>query len=556
MLTALTRVLPLLAVHVLSTVIQPVWAQPVFTRADSLRGYLSPERSGYNVHFYDLDVRVDPFDRSIRGDVEIKFRAITATKLIQVDLAENLRIARIVNEKGRKLKFSREGDAVFIHLSSRFQPGDEGSIRLQYGGQPRKARNPPWDGGFIWTEDSAGHPWIAVACQGLGASSWWPNKDHGSDEPDSMRIRVTVPPGLTNISNGRRRSVDTLEDGWTAHEWFVHNPINNYSVTLNVGVFAHYSDTYIGQDRDTLILDYFVLPENLERARAQFSQTSPMLSCFEQHFGSYPFPEDGFKVVETPYVGMEHQSAIAYGNGFTNGYLGQADSREGMWFDFILIHEAGHEWFGNSITASDIADMWIHESFTTYMEAVYVECLYGYEAAVSYAEGMRKQILLDRPVAGIYHVHQEGSRDMYPKGALMLHTLRHAVRNDTLWWNTLRELATGFRHQIVDYSDVTEFFSLRLRTDLRAFFAQYLRHVAVPELEWKWIRDAKGGRIMFRWVCDQPDFQLPVRVWSGDTSYWLQATSEWNSLTLEGSQKPQLRLDSNWLAVIRESGTR
>jgi len=527
-----------------------VTAQGTFTRADTLRGMLTPERSCYDVGFYDLDIRVDPGNRFLEGSNTIHYTTVVETRRIQLDLFEELRVLSVRDEKGRALKFSREGNALFVPLHRRKRPGEKGVLQVRYAGKPRTAGNPPWDGGLVWKKDAQGAPWVSVACQGLGASVWWPNKDHPSDEPDSMRISVTVPPGLMNISNGRLREVTPLKDGWTRYEWFVHHPINNYGVTMNIGNFTHFREWHVDQWGDSLSLDYYVMPENLDKARAQFMQVPPMLGCFEEHFGPYPFPEDGYKIVESPYAGMEHQSAIAYGNRYQNGYLGRSDSKEGQWFDFILIHETAHEWFGNSITAADIADMWIQESFATYMEAVYVECLYGYGAAQNYMQGLRKQVLLDRPVVGTYRVHRQGSRDMYPKGALMLHTLRQVVNDDALWWNTLRDLALTYRHQIVDYKTVTDFFSERLRMDASRFFKQYLKVTALPALEMKWVRDGSGGRLTFRWVADVAGFYLPVRIFVQGEPLLLQATSEWKSIQVNQVRKPEVRVDPNWFIAF------
>jgi aminopeptidase N len=526
-------------------------AQGGFTRADTLRGMLTPERVCYDVTFYDLDIRVDPDRRWIGGRNAVHFTTIRETRRIQVDLFEELKIQGIRDEKGHSLKFDREGKAVFVQLHRRKKPGERGIIHIQYAGNPRVARNPPWDGGLVWEQDLQDNPWVSVACQGIGASVWWPNKDHPSDEPDSMRITVTVPPGLMNVSNGRLRDQRPMPDGWTRYEWFVHHPINNYGVTINVGVFTHFREWYVNPTGDSLSLDYYVMPENLDKARAQFMQVPPMLRCFEDHFGPYPFPKDGYKIVESPYAGMEHQSAIAYGNRYQNGYLGRSDSKEGHWFDYILIHESAHEWFGNSVTAGDIADMWIQESFATYMEVVYVECLYGYAAAQNYMQGLRKQVLLDRPVLGTYKVHREGSRDMYPKGALMLHTLRQVVNNDELWWNTLRDLALTYRHQIVDYKLITDFMSTRLRMDASRFFAQYLKVTPLPALEMKWVRDGGGGRLTFRWVADIVGFYLPVKVFVQGEPVILQATSDWKSLNVNHTKRPEVRVDPNWFIEFR-----
>lgn len=521
-------------------------AQSGFTKADTLRGSLSRERSCYDVRFYELDLRVDPDKQWISGSNRIHFDVKEETKRLQIDLFPELQINSVRDGSGKKLRFSREGHAVFVDWSSRLKAGEKAVMEISYQGNPKVAVNPPWDGGVSWGKDVRGEPWVVVTCQNLGASVWWPNKDHQTEEPDSMRIAITVPPGLMNVSNGRLRDTTALADGWVRFDWFVSNPINNYSVTMNIGRYVHFQDWYVGADGDSLSLDYYVMPENLDKARAQFLQVQPMLACFEEHFGPYPFPEDGFKLVESPHPGMEHQSAIAYGNHFENGYRGHFGSEEAKWFDFIIIHETAHEWFGNSLTAKDIADMWIHESFGTYMEAVYVECLYGYDAASRYMEGKKEEVLLDRPVVGAYGVQQEGSRDMYPKGALMLHTLRQVVGNDRKWWDALRKLAVSYRHRHLDYEELTRFLSIELGADYSPFFRQYLKEVALPVLHLRWKGKGETGRLEYRWETNSPRFELPVRITLDGEKRMLYATENWKALSMRKEARPQIASDPNW----------
>lgn len=529
------------------------FSQFVFTHADTLRGMLRPERICFDVTFYDLDVKVDPENRSLSGRNTIHFKVIEETKRLQLDLFSNMTIERIVDHKGNNLKYTRDGDAVFVRLAHKLNPGANASLTVTYAGVPVAARNPPWDGGFVWKQSIEGEHCIGVACQGFGASSWWPCKDHQTDEPDSMRIAVTVPNGLINVSNGRLRTRSTPAPGWERFEWFVTNPINTYNVTLNIANYSHFSDTFINIDGHQLSLDYYVMPGNEAKASAQFQQVPPMLRCFEQHFGAYPFLEDGYKLVETAYLGMEHQSAIAYGNRYQNGYLGSAMSEEGRWFDYIIIHETAHEWFGNSLTSADVADMWIHESFGTYMEAVYVECLYGRKAGSNYLVAQKGKVKNDRPIVGIYNVQHEGSGDMYYKGALMLHTLRQIVNNDTLWWNALRDLAVEFEKQIVDYDKVSHFLSSRLRTELSDFFHVYLRTTEIPLLELRLLRDdrARTYAIHYRWKINYSKFFMPVKIWVNHEPLWLQASDEWKILQLDHSKSPDITLDPNWLATMQ-----
>lgn len=518
---------------------------PEFTLADTLRGMLRPERTGYDINFYDLKVKVDPASQWLSGQNRIEYTVVHSIDRIQVDLFPNLAILKIEDEKGRKLKYERIEGAVFIELKSRQYGGDRHAVTVVYEGQPRAAVNPPWDGGVSWGKDKQGKDWIVVTCQGLGASVWWPNKDHRSDEPDSMRISITVPNPLMNVSNGRLRSVTPAGKDWHTYEWFVHHPINNYSVTMNIGAYAHFREWYHRSKTDSLSLDYYVLPENLGKAKSQFKQVPSMLACFEHHFGPYPFPEDGFKVVEAPHPGMEHQSAIAYGNQFRNGYLGKSHSEEGKWFDFILVHESAHEWYGNSVTARDVADMWIHESFGTYMEAVYVECMYGPEAASRYMQGLRRTVLLDRPVVGVYDVNFQGSRDMYPKGALMLHSLRYAIEDDALWWDVLKRMTLFYRHQTTDYEGITEFMSRLLSRDLSRVFEQYLKKVAIPELEIKWVKQGRSFVLNYRWVADVEGFDLPVTIGVDGEQVRLKPLTYWQALPLKTGKKPKITGNPN-----------
>ncbi|MCF8237117.1 MAG: M1 family metallopeptidase [Saprospiraceae bacterium] len=539
-------------IHLFTTVllialsIPMAWGQPLPTRSDSLIGYLSPLRSSFDVTSYELDLRVDPSAKWISGKCLIYMRILAASSRVQIDLDRQFNIAEIRDEKGRKLSFDRQDNAVFIQWRHDRQKGEYASLLITYEGKPQEARNPPWDGGFTWGKDKDSNPWVVVTCQGLGASSWWPNKDHGSDEPDSMRISITVPPGLMDVSNGRLEEVKVQDDQWTKYVWKVHHPINNYNVTLNIGQFAHFKDWHISPEGDSLSLDYYVLPQDLAKAKVQFKQVDPMLTCYESHFGSYPFPKDGYKLIQSPHPGMEHQTAIAYGNYFENGYRRKSNTAEGMWFDYIIIHESAHEWFGNSISTADFADMWIHESFANYLEAVYMECLYGYESACNYIVGLKKDVLFDRPIVGPYHIHQPGSRDMYPKGALMLHTLRHVVANDDLWWTALKSLSLRFRHKIVTYDDVTMYLSKALGHDYSLFFDQYLRKINLPVLEMSVVPAGSSYALRYRWSGVDVAFDMPVRVNVDEKSHLLRPTTAWKVLAIHARKKPKVTIDRNW----------
>jgi aminopeptidase N len=424
---------------------------------------LRPERTCYDVRWYDLNVRIDPEHRCISGTTTVRFTALESYGRLQVDLFDNLTLESASLDGGPSLTFTREYNAVFVVLEEPLRPGTRHDLLLRYSGNPRAAKNPSWDGGFIWTKDSFWNPWVAVACQGTGASLWWPNKDHQSDKPNSMRISVTVPPGLQDVSNGRLRNVTTLPDGWRRYDWAVTYPINTYCVTVNIGKFSHFGETYAGPDR--LTLDYYVLPEHLGKAQKQFAQVNPMISCFGKYFGPYPFPRDGYKPVESHHLGMEHQSAVAYGNGFRQGYRGTSSSPWGLMFDFIIIHESAHEWWGNSVTAKDIADMWIHESFGAHAEAMYVECMFGTQAMLEYVNARNTQVGNRRLILDACNVNNEGSGDMYPKGSLMLNTFRGMLDNDSLWFALMRGLATEFRYRTVTTEDIVAYISRATGTD-------------------------------------------------------------------------------------------
>ncbi|WP_317196762.1 M1 family metallopeptidase [Hymenobacter piscis] len=486
-------------------------AAPTFTRADSLRGHLTPLRTCYDINYYHLDVRLDVAGRAIRGSNEFRFTATRDFTRLQFDLFANLAVEK-VEYGGRALPFTREANAVFVSFPETIKQGRRAAFTVYYGGRPTVAENAPWDGGFVFAEHAGGQPWVATACQGVGASIWWPCKDHQADEVDSMLISVTVPRGLTDVSNGRLRRTTRLQGGATRFDWFVGNPINNYNVALNVANYAHFQDTYAGE-QGPLSLDYWVLPENLGKARTQFGENvKPMLQSMEYWFGPYPFYQDGYKLVETPHLGMEHQSAVAYGNEYQNGYRGQdrSDTGWGLEWDFIIIHESGHEWFGNNITSQDIADMWIHESFTTYSEALFVESRFGKDAARQYIRGQRHNIRHDAPIIGPYEVNEEGSSDMYDKGSNLLHLIRTAyVPDDARWRELLRGLSRTFYHQTVTTAQVVDYFNRQTGQNLTPVFDQYLRHTSLPTLE---VRFPVTGPPLARWITEVPGFELPARV--------------------------------------------
>ncbi|WP_240410341.1 M1 family metallopeptidase [Hymenobacter oligotrophus] len=516
--------------------------KPAFTRADSLRGSLTPPRSCYDVQYYHLDVKLDVAKRYISGSNLFRFAATQDFTRLQFDLFANLKVDRVVY-RGQELPFKREFNAVFVTFPQPIKQGTRDEFRVYYSGNPTVAQHAPWDGGFVFAEHGKGQPWVATACQGIGASIWWPTKDHQSDEPDSMLISVTVPKGLKDISNGRLRKTTKLKGGATRFDWFVSNPINNYDVALNVANYEHFDDTYQGE-KGKLTLDYWVLPENLAKARKQFgANVKPMLKSFEHWFGPYPFYEDGYKLVETPHLGMEHQSAVAYGNKYQNGYLGKDRSATGWGdkWDFIVIHESGHEWFGNNITAKDIADMWIHESFTSYSESLFTESLFGKQAGQEYVHGQRRNIQNDAPIIGTYGVNREGSGDMYDKGANVLNMVRTIISNDEQWRQILRGLGQQFYHQTVTAEQVIGYVNQQSGRNLTKVFDQYLRHPGLPTLEVRF----ENNQTLARWVADVPGFDMPVRVrLKGGEYRFVQPTTRFEPIDLPGATRDNLEVDT------------
>lgn len=521
------------------------------TRADSLRGSIGPARAWWDVAFYDLNVSVSPADSSVAGSNGITYRVLQPATEMQIDL-QRLEVDSIVQD-GRRLRHRRDGNALFVTLEAPQPAGAVKTVTVHYHGRPRVARRAPWDGGFVWTRDPGGGTWVATAVQGLGASAWWPNKDTQADEPDSMRIAVTVPRGMTNVSNGRLRDSVHNANGTTTFVWFVGSPINNYDVAVNAGSYSHFSDVYQGE-KGPLTLDYWPLAMHEPAARRQWGRdVKPMLQCFESWFGPFPWYEDGFKMVETPHLGMEHQSAIAYGNGYRNGYLGQdlSGTGRGMSWDYIIIHEAGHEWFGNHITTQDIADMWVHEGFTTYSEGLFVECQQGKAAGAEYLVGLRRNIQNQAPIAGAaYGVNARGSGDMYYKGANMLHTIRQLVDDDEKWRGILRGLNATFGRQTVTGAQVTEYMSRQAGIDLSRVFQQYLTTPRLPVLEYR----IQGSQLSYRWADVVPGFDMPVRVTLAPGEYGqIAPTTAWQTVNVRGLTAAAFRVDENFYVTARSA---
>lgn len=526
------------------------WGDVVLTRGDTLRGALSNERICYDVHHYGLNIRIDPASFSLNGVVEVSFEVIRQTSMLQLDLARTLVIDRIEME-GDLLEFSREEDAFFVKTGP-MEPGQLRKLKIYYGGVPQIAKNAPWDGGFVWKRDESGSPWIGVACQGDGASIWWPCKDHLGDEPDSMTIAITVPDSLQAISNGRLRGSYPAGNGWRRFEWTVTYPINTYNVTVNVARYKHFSDTFrLEGIKEPLSLDYFVLPENLEKARKHFTQVQDVLKAFAHYFGPYPFWKDGYKLVETSYLGMEHQSAIAYGNLYRRGYLGGGIPAD-MQFDYIILHETGHEYFGNAVSATDLADMWLHESFTTYMEALYVEHQLGYDAAMRYLMHQRAFIANKQPIIGIRGLNwykKIKTSDQYYKGAWVLNSMRHMLNDDERWFALLREFYETYKYKTVYSEDFFVMAESFFQQDLSLFFKQYLYEAEVPELHYRLKKRKDGWHLSYRLEAGVDGLQLPITIRAADKSLVLLAGSEWQDMWLPIQKEQELVFDHARLLI-------
>ena len=511
------------------------YAQGIFddklptSRQDTLRGSITPERAWWDLTYYHLDIKVEPDKKYISGSNTVGYKVLESNKVMQIDLQKPMNITSITS-KNKELKFTREGNAYFVELRKKQKKGDVNYIKINYEGFPKEAIRAPWDGGLSWKKDENDNHFIATSCQGLGASVWWPNKDHMYDEVDSMLISVNVPKNLTNVSNGRLKKITELDDDTRTFDWFVTNPINNYGVNINIGDYVNFSEVYKGEKGD-LDIDNYVLSYNLEKAKEQFKQVPMMIEAFEHWFGPYPFYEDSFKMVEVPYLGMEHQSSITYGNKFQNGYLGRdlSGSGWGLEFDYIIIHEGGHEWFANNITYKDVADMWVHEGFTCYSENLYVDYFFGKDASAEYVIGTRRGISNKKPIIGQYDVNREGSGDMYSKGANLLHTIRQLTNNDELWRQTLRGLNKEFYHSTVTTQEIEEYISKSIGMDLSKVFDQYLRDYRIPVFEY----DINNGVLSYRWNDVIEGFDMPIEVKIDGETKLLKPTNKFQKLNIK-----------------------
>jgi aminopeptidase N len=531
--------------------IQTSCAQPLnknerFTTQDSMRGSITPERAWWDVTSYNIGINTDFNKKSIEGKNEIQFKVIAPGKIMQIDLQKPMEISRAY-WKNQNLNMRRNGNVFYINFPSELAVGDIETVTIVFNGKPVVAQNPPWDGGWIFTKDKLGRPWMSAACQGSGASLWYPCKDHQSDEPDSASLSIAVPDTLVAVANGHLAERKSYSKGMVTYKWVVTNPINNYNIIPYIGKYVHWSETYKGE-KGPLTCNFWVLDYNLSKAKNQFKQGIQTLKALEHWFGPYPFYEDGYKLVESPHLGMEHQSAVAYGNQFINGYMGEdlSGTGWGLKWDYIIVHESGHEWFGNNITTKDIADMWVHEGFTDYSETLFTEYYYGKNAGNAYVQGLRKNILNDKPMIGQYGVNKEGSVDMYYKGANLVHTIRQIIDNDNKFRSILRGLNQEFYHQTVTTQQVENYISNQSGKNLSKIFDQYLRTVQIPVLELK----QDGPSIQYKWSNCIPGFDMPVKLNNGQ---WLFPTMEWQKIKVENNTAKDLSADKNFYINVKKS---
>ncbi|MCB0653340.1 MAG: M1 family metallopeptidase [Saprospiraceae bacterium] len=523
--------------------------QTEFTHQDTLRGSITKERSWWDLEHYNLQVTINPADSTLKGTNTIIYKVLKPYQVMQIDLQPPMRITSVLQGKS-SLAIRKDGNAHFIEIKQKQKIGATNEITIHFEGKPQVSKRPPWSGGVTWAKDDNGNDLAVTTCQGDGASLWWPCKDHMYDEPDNgMLISLTVPENLTGVANGRLKKTVQNDDKTKTFIWEVVNPINNYGVNFNVGDYVHFSEQYHGE-KGMLDCDYYVLSYNLDKAKNQFREVPRMLEAFERWFGPYPFYEDGYKLVEVPYPGMEHQSSVTYGNGYKNGYGGRDVSGTGigMEFDFIIVHESGHEWFANNITYRDIADMWVHEGFTAYSESLFVDYHFGPKYCNQYVIGTRQNIRNDRPIIGVYDVNYPGSGDMYSKGSNMLHTLRQIAGDDKLWMRVLRGLNQQFYHQTVTSKQIEDYIGRMLNRDLGPFFDQYLRDTRVPIFAFSF----SGGEFLYRWEDCVEGFDMPIKFGFDGDMQWLEPTTEWQSMDYP-QDFGRYELDPNFYVIMMKT---
>ncbi len=515
-----------------------------FTQQDTLRGTITPERAWWDLTYYHLEVSVHPETKSLKGSNTISYQVLESKQILQIDLQDPLILTK-AEQSGQTLQVKKVGNAHFVTLNDLQIKGTKREIKIHYEGVPVESKRPPWEAVMSWKKDKNGIDFITTTCQGEGASMWWPCKDHMYDEPEGMKMSITVPGHLVDVSNGRLEKTDKNRDGTKTYHWVVKNPISNYCVNLNIGDYVSFSEKYNGE-KGKLDCTYYVLRDDKKKAKKHFREVPKMLEAFEHWFGPYPFYEDSYKLVQVPYPGMEHQSSVTYGNGFENGYGGRDLSQTGvgMKWDFIIVHESGHEWFANNITYKDMADMWIHEGFTAYSENLFVNYHFSKKEAEDYVIGTRSYIQNDVPIIAPYDVNASGSGDMYYKGANMLHTLRQVINDDEKWRSILRGLNKDFYHQTVTTHQIETYISEKVGMDLEAFFTQYLRDVRIPVFEYRFL----NGKLAYRWSNTVKGFAIPLKVYLNGQEKWLQPTASWQNLE-NLPKKPQLKIDRNFYVI-------
>jgi aminopeptidase N len=522
---------------------QPAQQPPAPTRADILRGEYGRYRANNDLLSYHLDIRVDPARKFITGKNAIRFKMLKDDNRVQLDLHEALAVDKIVMGD-TLLKYERDSGAVHVDFPETLRAGRVYTIDFYYSGSPVEQGR---FGAITFRKDPSGHPWINTACEGVGASVWWPNKDQWKDEVEDMRLSVSIPNDLVDVSNGKFEGKKDLADGYTRWDWHIQYPINNYDVSLNIGNYQHFSDR-VGD----LPLDFYALPEHLDQARKQFVQAKGMIEAFTHYFGEYPFQRDGYKLIEAPYSGMEHQSAVTYGNHFANGYLERDWTGAGISprFDFIIIHESAHEWFGNSVTAADRSDMWIHEGWATYLEALYVEYMWGKDDAIKYLNGYKSKVRNRQPILAERSLNRTPPQDQYFKGALFLNTLRSVVNDDKKWWELLRGFYQRFKYQTILTEEVVAYFNQHSGLSLTPIFDEYLKHADLPSLELKF--DEAQGTVSYRWKASEVGFAMPVRVGSKEAWQVIRPSSEWQTVKASlPKEQFEVATDLYYINVIR-----
>lgn len=515
--------------------------------ATKLLGELTPIRENFDVQHYDLSVAIDIENQSITGQNVITYKAVEDINEIQVDLQEPLQVESITRD-GNPLTFEKKFNSYFVSLGREIQEGSTDSITVKYSGKPKAAVSPPWDGGFVWETDSLGQPWVGVACEGEGASVWWPNKDHLSDEPDlGVKTSFRVPSNLKAIGNGKMINTEEHDDGTTTYTWKTVHPIDNYNVTVNIGDYVNYTDFYqrpippqqpgLGQQQrvkpPSLDVDYYILSYHVDQAKQHFSFVEDVIGTFEFVFGPYPFYEDGFGIVETPYLGMEHQGAIAYGNNFEQGYRGQL-VKPYIEFDYLFVHETAHEWWGNNISVKDRADIWIQEGFASYADAIYVVSSYGFKAYLEYMDYYRSQVRNQEPVVGEYDINHDIPGDAYYKTALMLNTLSQLIESNQDWIGIMQKAQQQFRAPYtVTGQEFRDFLTEESGIELTAFFQQYLDTTMIPKLQMKLVKDDGDEFLIYRWTNVVDGFDMPVQLeYAQYKQKWIYPEQDWKKVEL------------------------